>query len=51
MKTHIRAKKGQGKEAVHPYGQGKHPDFPVDRKAFDNEIPKYWKDRAAEVKK
>ncbi|WLH38402.1 HNH/ENDO VII family nuclease [Pseudomonas sp. FP2196] len=51
MKTHLRTLKGQGREAIHPYGHSKHPDFPVDRKAFEKEVPQYCKDRAAEVEK
>jgi hypothetical protein len=28
--THLRTKSTKGKEALHPYGNQKHPDFPVD---------------------
>ncbi|MBN6077124.1 hypothetical protein HYE59_06165 [Aggregatibacter actinomycetemcomitans] len=48
-KTH-QAKKGHGREALHPYGSSKHPDYPVDRKAFGKDRGEYWMDRAAQEK-
>ncbi|WP_178106705.1 RHS repeat-associated core domain-containing protein [Pseudomonas mangiferae] len=47
--TH-RAGKGKGREAMHPYGNSKNPEFPVDRDAFDIDRKQYWKDRAAAEK-
>ena len=47
--TH-QAKKGAGQEALHPYGNKKNPDFPVDRGAFGADREQYWKDRAAAAK-
>ncbi|MBN3794159.1 RHS repeat-associated core domain-containing protein [Burkholderia sp. Ac-20392] len=44
--TH-RAASGAGREALHPFGSQKNPDFPVDRSAFDVDRNQYWKDRAA----
>lgn len=44
-KTH-QAKKGQGREALHPYGSKKHPEFPVDRDDFGKDRQQYWIDRA-----
>ncbi|QDW49228.1 RHS repeat-associated core domain-containing protein [Burkholderia sp. KBS0801] len=46
--TH-RAASGAGREALHPYGNQKNPDFPVDRSAFDIDRKQYWQDRAAEA--
>ncbi|MBR8512127.1 RHS repeat-associated core domain-containing protein [Burkholderia cenocepacia] len=46
--TH-RAARGAGREALHPYGNQKNPDFPVDRDAFDIDRKQYWQDRAAEA--
>ncbi|WP_341772886.1 HNH/ENDO VII family nuclease [Burkholderia ambifaria] len=46
--TH-RAASGAGREALHPYGNQKTPDFPVDRSAFDIDRKQYWQDRAAEA--
>ncbi|WP_252092329.1 RHS repeat-associated core domain-containing protein, partial [Pseudomonas sp. MWU13-3659] len=48
--TH-RAAKGRGREALHPHGNKKNPEFPVDRDAFDIDRRQYWKDRAAEANK
>ena len=47
--TH-RARKGQGREAMHPYGNSKNPDFPVDREAFEKDKDRYWRDRAKDEK-
>lgn len=47
--THVKTKSGQGREALHPYGNDKHPDFPVDRKLFDKDKKQYWIDRAEGV--
>ncbi len=44
--TH-RAASGAGREALHPYGNQKNPEYPVDRGAFDIDRQQYWKDRAA----
>lgn len=46
--TH-QAKKGQGREALHPYGQEKHPHNPVDRTKWDKDRKQFWKDRAKEI--
>lgn len=46
--TH-RAKKGKGAEALHPYGNKQHPDYPVDRDAFDVDRNQYWIERAKEA--
>ncbi|MBS9429645.1 HNH/ENDO VII family nuclease [Photorhabdus akhurstii] len=43
--TH-RARSGKGKEALHPYGNKQHPDYPVDRKAFDADRKQYCEERA-----
>ncbi|MBP4047414.1 RHS repeat-associated core domain-containing protein, partial [Chromobacterium violaceum] len=47
--TH-RAANGKGRQALHPYGSSKNPDYPVDRKAFDVDRKQYWKDRAEAAK-
>ncbi len=47
-KSHLKTKSGQGREAVHPYGNQPHPDFPVNRALFKKEVPQYWMDRAQE---
>ncbi|WP_306453426.1 HNH/ENDO VII family nuclease [Burkholderia sp. FL-7-2-10-S1-D7] len=44
--TH-RAASAAGREALHPFGNQKNPDFPVDRGAFDVDRSQYWKDRGA----
>lgn len=44
--THSAAS-GAGREALHPFGSRKNPDFPVGRSAFDVDRNQYWKDRAA----
>lgn len=49
--THFLTTKDKGQRALHPYGRKKHPDAPVDSKLFEKEVPQYWRDRAAEVKK
>jgi hypothetical protein len=49
--THLRTKSTKGKEALHPYEDQKHPDFPVNRRLFDKDVKQYWKDRASEVKR
>ena len=38
-KSHLDTKSGQGREAVHPYGNQPNPDFPVDRTLFKKEVP------------
>jgi len=48
-KTH-RAKKGHGREALHPYGNQQHPDYPVDRVAFGKDRAQYWTERAEQEK-
>jgi RHS repeat-associated protein len=48
--TH-RAVTGHGREALHPYGQNQHPDYPVNRKEFDVDRKQYWKDRAEAEKR
>ena len=45
-RTH-RAASGAGREALHPFGSQKNPDFPVDRSAFDVDRNQYWKDRTS----
>ncbi len=40
--TH-RAASGTGREALHPFGSQKNPDYPVDRSAFDVDRNQYWK--------
>lgn len=45
-RTHGRTPAGQGKEALHPYGKEKHPDFPVDRGGFERDRRAYWRSRA-----
>ena len=45
--THLQTKSGHGKEALHPFGRTKHPDFPVDHSAFGIDRKNYWIDRAA----
>ncbi|MFT6635712.1 MAG: filamentous hemagglutinin family protein [Alcanivorax sp.] len=47
-KSHLKTKSGQGREAIHPYGNQPHPDFPVNRVLFKKEVPQYWMDRAKE---
>jgi hypothetical protein len=44
--THLETKTGQGREALHPYGQKQHPDFPVNRSLFNKDVKQYWRDRA-----
>ena len=44
--TH-QARAGVGREALHPYGNQQHPDYPVNRPLFDKDRAQYWKDRAA----
>ncbi|MGN6084657.1 HNH/ENDO VII family nuclease [Trinickia sp.] len=44
--TH-RAASGAGREALHPFGSQKNPDFPVDRSAFDGDRNQHWKDRTS----
>jgi len=43
--TH-RAASGRGREALHPYGNTKHPDYPVVRRLFDIDRPAYWEWRS-----
>lgn len=45
--THLNTKSGQGREALHPYGQKQHPDYPVNRPLFNKDVKQYWTDRAA----
>ena len=47
--THLDTKSGQGREALHPYGQEQHPNFPVDRPLFKKDVNQYWIDRAKGV--
>ncbi len=49
--THLRTRKGHGREALHPYGRMQHPDYPVDRGLFGKDKSQYWIDRAAEAAK
>lgn len=49
VSTH-RAVTGKGRAALHPFGNEKNPDFPVDRPLFDKDREQYWKDRAAAEK-
>ena len=49
--THLETIKGQGREAVHPFGNKPHPDYPVNRPLFKKEVPQYWMDRAREAQK
>ena len=44
--TH-RLASGKGREALHPFGNHKNPDFPVDRPQFDKDRKQYWEDRAS----
>lgn len=44
-------KAGKGREALHPYGNNPHPEFPVDRPKFDKDRAAYWKGRAEEALK
>ena len=39
------------KQALHPYGQNKNPNDPVDRTSFDKDRNQYWKDRLNEMEK
>jgi hypothetical protein len=48
--THLDRTNAQGRKAVHPYSPAKHPDFPVDRKAFNIDAEQYWMDRAKEAR-
>ena len=48
--TH-RLGKNRGRQALHPYGNEKHPDFPVDRDNFDVDRDQYWRDRAKAEKR
>ncbi|MBV7435632.1 filamentous hemagglutinin N-terminal domain-containing protein [Cardiobacteriaceae bacterium TAE3-ERU3] len=44
------AKKGTGREALHPYGNSVHPEYPVNRELFDKDRKQYWKDRLNQLK-
>jgi|GEM_PF-2895795 hypothetical protein len=48
--TH-RAKRGHGRDALHPYRNRKHPDTPVDRSKFETDKRQYWRDRAVQAQK
>lgn len=44
--THQTHTNKNGRKAVHPYSNEKHPEFPVERTFFDKDQSAYWKDRA-----
>ena len=41
-----RARRDAGGSALHPFGRNQHPDYPVNRPAFDVHRNQYWIDRA-----
>ena len=43
--THVGRNNQNGRQAVHPYGNDSHPDYPVSREVFDKDKGQYWKDR------
>ena len=43
--THLGRNNQNGRQAVHPYGNDSHPDYPVNREIFDKDKVQYWKDR------
>lgn len=47
--TH-KTKKDKGGNALHPYGNNKHPDYPVNRPMFDKDREAYWIDRLNQLK-
>lgn len=44
--THLKKNSENGNNALHPYGNNKNPNDPVDRELFNKERPEYWKERA-----
>jgi hypothetical protein len=38
--------RNRGGTALHPYGNSRNPNFPVDRRAFASDRAAYWRARA-----
>lgn len=48
--THLGKNSTNGDKALHPYGNNKNPNNPVDRESFNKERKEYWIQRAKNLK-